>query len=94
MPNRARRLNQSNASIRESSSKRGYDRRWRKARLEWLHMSPVCVRCLEAGKVEPATEVDHITPHRGSEILFWDINNWQSLCKTCHSRKTRLEDMR
>jgi len=35
--------------------------------------------------VEPARIVDHIRPHRGDLGLFWDSNNWQSLCWTCHS---------
>lgn len=42
--------------------------------------------------VRAATEVDHIIPHRGDQQLFWDTNNWQGLCKPCHSRKTAQED--
>ncbi|WP_143035082.1 HNH endonuclease [Marininema mesophilum] len=26
--------------------------------------------------------------------LFWDKDNWQSLCKRCHDRKTAIEDGR
>lgn len=36
--------------------------------------------------------VDHITPHKGDRGLFWDRNNWQALCKTCHDTKTAAED--
>ena len=36
--------------------------------------------------------VDHIRPHRGDPILFWDESNWQSLCKACHDKKTWNED--
>ncbi|MCR8827199.1 HNH endonuclease [Photobacterium sp. TY 1-4] len=39
----------------------------------------------------PATDVDHITPHKGDRRLFFDQSNWQSLCKSCHSRKTARE---
>ena len=35
-----------------------------------------------------ATEVDHVIPHRDHQEAFWDVSNWQPLCKTCHSRKT------
>ena len=39
-----------------------------------------------------AREVDHIEPHKGDDTLFWDQDNWQPLCKPCHSRKTATED--
>jgi 5-methylcytosine-specific restriction protein A len=39
----------------------------------------------------PATAVDHIQPHRGDYELFWDSDNWQPLCATCHGRKTLAE---
>ena len=39
----------------------------------------------------PATDVDHIIPHRGDKKLFWDSGNWQSLCHECHSRKSYSE---
>jgi 5-methylcytosine-specific restriction protein A len=46
-------------------------------------------RCHDEGRVELATVVDHVTPHRGDPELFWDIEgNWQPLCKACHDRKT------
>ena len=28
---------------------------------------------------------DHIVPHRGNATLFWDVENWQSLCTAHHS---------
>lgn len=40
----------------------------------------------------PATVVDHITPHRGDPILFWDSKNWQPLCKDCHDRFKQREE--
>jgi hypothetical protein len=77
---------------RESSSKRGYDSRWQKARAGYLRSHPLCVMCRLMGKLEPATVVDHIIPHKGDMELFWRRTNWQALCKTCHdSHKKRLE---
>lgn len=36
--------------------------------------------------------VDHIKPHRGNELLFFDPTNLQSLCKPCHDgAKQQLE---
>lgn len=77
---------------RASSAERGYDGRWRKARLKYLKAYPLCVRCKEQGRLVRATVVDHVTPHRGDKVLFWDENNWQSLCKSCHDKKTMKED--
>ncbi len=34
---------------------------------------------------------DHIIPHRGDPVLFWDETNWQPMCWRCHSRKTAHE---
>ena len=35
-----------------------------------------------------ANVVDHIKPHRGDSALFWNTENWQSLCDKCHNSKT------
>jgi 5-methylcytosine-specific restriction protein A len=77
---------------RESSSKRGYDSKWRKARLAYLQAHPLCVKCFERGIPISATVVDHIIPHRGDYKLFWNSANWQPLCKQCHDWKTATED--
>jgi 5-methylcytosine-specific restriction protein A len=42
--------------------------------------------------VTVATVVDHILPHRGDRVLFWDRSNWQALSKKCHDRKTAEHD--
>jgi 5-methylcytosine-specific restriction enzyme A len=48
--------------------------------------------CMDAGRLTPASVVDHIRPHRGDLGLFWDRHNWQSLCKVHHdSSKQRAE---
>ena len=61
---------------RASSSKRGYNRQWQKARARYLKAHPLCVQCLKEGQAVTATVVDH----------------WQSLCKSCHDKKTWNED--
>ena len=77
---------------RPSPSKRGYGRRWRVARSVFLKKNPLCIECLKAGRIVPATTVDHIMPHKGDTGLMWDWKNWQALCHSCHSRKTAKED--
>lgn len=76
-----------NDSRRLNAYQRGYTSKWDKARRVFLMTHPLCVVC---GR--PATDVDHIVPHRGDKRLFWDQNNWQPLCHECHSRKTVKED--
>lgn len=68
---------------RPSADSRGYTFEWRKARKAWIIRHPLCAIC-----GAPATDVDHIIPHRGNRELFWDTGNWQSLCHECHSRKS------
>ena len=74
--------------IRGSADTRGYNTRWRKARALFLRQHPLCEECLKSKIITPATVVDHIVPHRGDKRLFWDQQNWQSLCKEHHDRKT------
>ena len=76
---------------RGSSTDQGYGVRWRKARKAWLAEHPLCVECKEGGRVEAATVVDHIVPHRGDYEVFWDEDNWQSLCGLHHQRKSNEE---
>lgn len=47
-------------------------------------------QCFDEGRVTAAYQVDHVVPHRGDPVKFWDERgNWQSLCAACGSRKTR-----
>lgn len=64
-----------------------YDtKRWRRARKSFLSRFPLCRLCEGMGRLTPATVVDHIKPHRGDPVLFWDeSNNWQSVCAACHN---------
>jgi len=49
--------------------------------------------CKQDGRLTAATVVDHITPHKGDQVLFWDKGNWQSLCVTHHNAyKQKLEN--
>ena len=76
--------------LRGSAAERGYDGKWRNARARFLRKHPLCIKCKEKGKLTPATVVDHIIPHRGDPVLFWDENNWQPLCRDCHGEKTGM----
>jgi len=69
-----------------------YGRPWRAARKRFLARYPLCKYCISEGKVEVATVVDHVKPHRGDQALFWDEGNWQSLCKTHHDSTKQAEE--
>lgn len=77
-----------------TSSQRGYNYRWQQARVGWLRKHPLCVYCERDGRVTAAKIVDHIEPHRGDMVKFWDsAHNWQSLCAPCHSSVKAKEEM-
>ena len=72
---------------RESAGKRGYNKKWQKARARYLKEHPLCVECLKNGRVVTATVVDHITPHRGNPILFWDEGTGRAYASRAMIRK-------
>ena len=57
-----------------------------------LDTEPLCRICEKAGRITPAVLTDHIIPHKGSESLFWNDGNHQSLCDLCHRQKSARED--
>ena len=65
--------------------------RWKQAARRWLRVHPLCVECERQGRVEPGVVVDHVIPHRGDTVRFWNQDNWQTLCARCHNRKTAAE---
>jgi 5-methylcytosine-specific restriction protein A len=73
---------------RKSARERGYTWAWEKLRAAWLREHPLCVECQKEGRVEPATVVDHVIPHRGDMARFWDETNLAGLCARHHNLKT------
>ena len=61
-----------------------YGRRWRKLRKTFLTENPLCVMCMDEGRVTSAEEVDHIEQHNGNKELFYDLDNLQPLCRFHH----------
>ena len=65
---------------------------WRKdLRPTQLMREPFCRECAKAGRRIRATDVDHIVDHKGNWAVFCDRGNLESLCHSCHSRKTVRE---
>jgi 5-methylcytosine-specific restriction protein A len=80
-----RRFNAARGTVKEQN----YGNTWKKLRDYYIARNVLCVMCLSKGVTRAAEEVDHVTPrrHGGSD----DTDNLQSLCKSCHSRKTARE---
>jgi len=88
LPSKHRVKTASQAKPRPTAAGRGYNYRWQRARLAFLAEHPLCATCKANGLTAGAEVVDHKTPHRGDQELFWDRSNWQPLCRKCHSEKT------
>lgn len=63
--------------------------RWQAIRSDVLTRSPQCVMCQGDGRTTPATVCDHVIPHRGDEVRFWN-GPFQALCASCHNRSKKL----
>lgn len=70
--------------------------RWMYKTDEWLLelrpaqllKEPFCRECARRGERVRATDVDHVVDHKGDWKIFTDPDNLESLCHSCHSRKT------
>lgn len=63
----------------------------RELRPAQLLREPFCRECARRGLRVRATDVDHVQDHKGNWTLFISENNLESLCHSCHSRKTMRE---
>ncbi len=60
---------------------------WRKIRANQLHNEPLCRPCKKQGRIIQATQVDHID----GDCNHNEDSNYQSICKTCHDKKSARE---
>ena len=66
---------------------------WLKVRKIKLQQSPICEECKKNGTIVVGKIVDHIVPiKQGGEP--YDMDNLQTLCWSCHSRKSIQEGSR
>ena len=78
-----RRKQRSEAALRYRSLYK--DPRWKIRRERQLRQFPWCAMCAAHGEEMKATRVDHVTPHRGDPVLFFD-GKMQSLCAHHHDK--------
>lgn len=55
------------------AAKRGYNRRWQKARKSYLEAHPLCVECMKNGRFVRATVVDTYVQNLCSIIERWNL---------------------
>lgn len=78
---------------RGSASERGYTWRWHTYTVSFKAAHPWCVRHLAIGRVVPTEHVDHIERVDGpNDPRFWNEEQHQGLCASCHSTKTDAEN--
>lgn len=76
----------------KTTAERGYGGKWQRARISFLAKHPLCERCSKEGRAVTATVVNHRTPHRGDQKLFWDKGNWEPVCKRHHDSDIQREE--
>jgi len=76
------RRRQNNRGLKTSSAA------WKRIRTHQLALHPLCVHCEKEGKITAASHVDHISGNSHDN----SSSNLQSLCASCHSKKTVTQD--
>ena len=82
----------SNWTKRKTRQERGYGAAHDRMRAQVLREEPTCRECRKAGRVAVSVIADHIIPkaERGTD----DRDNYQGLCRACHTAKTAQESAR
>ena len=63
---------------------------WKKLRRIYADQQPLCEHCLKFDIITPLAVVDHVVEIEDGGEPF-DINSLQSLCHSCHNKKTGVE---
>jgi len=81
-------LNRKRSEYARHSKKVTRGSRWKALRLQALDRDEwSCVQCGTHIKLE----IDHILPVRDRPDLSYTLANLQTLCGSCHTKKTRIE---
>ena len=88
-----KKLQQQYDKQRGSRIERGYTNDWIRYSRNYRHHHPLCVICQRNNIIKPSEHTDHIIPVQGPrDPQFWNEQNHQALCASCHSKKTVKED--
>jgi 5-methylcytosine-specific restriction protein A len=80
-----------NTDKRRLASDKYSTAQWRTFRQIQLSQYPLCASCKHDGIITAAQHVDHIFPWQQIGEHAFTHNIYQSLCQSCHSSKTTLE---
>jgi 5-methylcytosine-specific restriction endonuclease McrA len=76
---------------RKLASEKYSSKQWGTLRQIQLSQYPLCAGCKVDGIIKSAEHVDHIFPWQQIGEHAFTFNLFQSLCPSCHSSKTQLE---
>ncbi len=77
-------------AIKGNTTQRGYGYAWQKLRITIFERDGyLCQVCKRAGRITPATEIDHIKNKASGGTD--ESDNLQAICKTCHKIKTQTQ---
>ena len=65
--------------------------RWQKVRNIYIRNNPLCESCRKQERITAATLVDHIIPVQADYSQRLAMDNLQSLCRSCHAKKTNRD---
>jgi 5-methylcytosine-specific restriction endonuclease McrA len=69
---------------RASARQRGYGARWDKVSAGFKRSHPLCLGCEAIGRITATAVTDHVEPHKGDMVTFWNSEAWQPACKWHH----------
>jgi 5-methylcytosine-specific restriction protein A len=72
--------------VRIQSRQEYHTGRWTRESRAFRESNPLCAACFEEGIITPTEVVDHIIPAPICDD-FWDMSNWQPLCRKCNTAK-------
>jgi 5-methylcytosine-specific restriction protein A len=65
--------------------------RWQRLRRQKLQINPLCETCLQVGRIEVATIIDHHKPINQGGDPFPPLDQLASMCQGCHNGKTQAD---
>ena len=81
-------------SNNESDRHQEYDGKWQAFSKVYRTQNPFCKECLKEGILnDEHIQVDHIIPLVKRPDLKYEATNLQSLCRSCHGKKTYKETL-
>jgi 5-methylcytosine-specific restriction protein A len=77
-----------NRETRSQNAKVYNTKRWKLLRRHKLQLNPICERC----DMTLANEVHHVIAIQAGGDP-WNLSNLEALCRVCHSKETRREQL-